>query len=285
MKKAAVIIITVISICIFAGCTPEAIGTETHVETGLRIADTMEDMETLLSWTSYVVKARMISSEDIKGASDIKEYQFEVIENYCGETETIIHLEAEAGQYKKGKKYYLFLDKYDSVFWGNPLYSNAAYDTVFKAKKTVKFPFTSGTVKYKWNEIESIIAQAEADGTMGTETGNYDYITSCDTLEEAVKAADLVVKIEILSKRSHTDASASYFIKPVEFIKGEETDIGDSYSLQYGPEAGEEYFLLLKDIGQSSEGRYVTFDRNYISVKATPENRSIIEKALQPDLK
>ena len=213
-----------------------------------------ESVEDICEYSDAVVSAELTEIENFDYAVNC--YTFEVITDYFGTAEDVIHVYDDVSTYYElGGVYYLFCDRWESDLYPHVVYSrycNEFLPREYSLAGEIIYDFRDGySLGLEFaSDIHSIV-QTYASTAGSLQTAG---ITSASlSAAEAVNMADLVIAVTIteVEPMNIYVSKASYVIDDV--IMGGVSEDGANLHVPPDTEVGDRLLLLLKLNGSSYE--------------------------------
>lgn len=221
--------------------------------------DDMNDINDVIRYSTNIVKARLVSTEDFDGTVQV--YLFEVEDDFTNNTAQQIHMyDAYDSRYVVGNSYYLFLGGMDDPLYPHTIYTTVSKELIVDASSLQsKAKIANRNVQLQRDDIVAEIDNAIQKGVVGERIGPR--MTASDAAGASLSnEADVIAKVRVSDELLCNKYVSAYTVEVVEMIKGPVGSVASAMPLPPGLDPSEMYFIYLKENGEGSED-YQIFSR------------------------
>lgn len=219
-------------------------------------------LDDILKYSSDVVKATLVSTEDFDGRINV--YLFNVEENYFGDASNEIHMyDAYNEQYIIGHSYYLFLCGSESALYPHKIYTTVVKDFILDEMSLGTEVFANGDeIAVNTLEIESAVSDAVTNRVVGEKAEEAAYVTNSDDIREISGEADVIAEIQVFSEMHSNKYSSTYSLEVLNILKGPEGAVASHMNLPPDLDPDTTYYVFLKE-DPECPGNYLLCSRVY----------------------
>ncbi|MCI8476879.1 MAG: hypothetical protein HFE97_00815, partial [Oscillospiraceae bacterium] len=194
---------------------------ETITKSCYEYVESPDNMETILQYTTHIVKASLVSVEKFTDSSYV--YLFNVEKDYIGNASAEIHMYDDLDErYVIGHTYYLILDGTDNALFPHTIYTTVYKDLILDitANMQGEVPLVNDETTVKVQDMESLIYDTISSGIVGEKISTPITISDITSVAHASEEADLILEISVSDEHSMNPYASVYQIEIVSVLKG-----------------------------------------------------------------